>query len=256
MKKFFIFLALFAAAACLPVSAQTDEKTEDVQFWSDTTLTFPLLKRKDNSEKVNFFVTGTFRAGDNLTRAIDQRIGAGFDFVINKYVTFSPSYLYRAEQPVTGGKAFEHRVRYDTTLKYDFKSKYVTGKDADGKETEKSYTRFSIKDRNRFEHRIRHSRGDTLRYRNKITASMPLYKDETADDGKLTKKHFLEPFVATEPFYDFRDDKWFRNELSFGVIRKFGDHSAEFYYMWQRNFQAPLKNVNVIGVNLKFKIDR
>ncbi len=227
MKNVFILFS-FLTAFALQNFSQTAPKTEDVQFWNDTTISFPLLKRKDKSEKVSFLLLGTFRGGDNLTRAIDERIGFGFDFVANKHVTFSPSYIYRAGQTVPSGREYEHRVRFDTTLG-------------------KKFTHFSIKDRNRFEYRLRNSRADTVRYRNRFTFTVPVKKG---------KKEIFAPFVATEPFYDFRDKKWTRNEFSVGISKNFNDSvSADFYYLWQRNFQATLKNVNVIGVNLKFKVD-
>lgn len=224
-----LILTLIIGFFTIQCFAQTEPKTQDVQFWNDTTVSFPILKRKDKSEKVTFFLTGTFRGGYNLTRAIDERIGFGFDLVANKYVTFSPSYIYRAGQPVPSGKEYEHRVRFDTTLS-------------------KKFEKFSIKDRNRFEYRIRNSRADTVRYRNRFTFTVPVKKEN---------KEIFAPFVATEPFYDFRDKKWTRNELSFGISKKFSDSaSADFYYLWQRNFGSTLKHVNVIGVNLKFKVDR
>ena len=209
--------------------SQTAPKTEDVQFWNDTTITFPLLKRKDESDKITFSLLGTFRAGKNISRPIDERIGFGFDFVLNKYLTLSPSYVYRAEQPVNGGKAYEHRIRYDATVGYKF-------------------TDFALKNRARFEQRILNSRGDTLRYRNKSTLTVPIKKGG---------KEIFAPFASVEPHYDFRADKWFRNELSVGIGKKFNNStSADFFYLWRRNFQDTLKNVNVIGVNLKFTINR
>jgi hypothetical protein len=228
MKNLLLLLALITLCVC-NANSQTTRRTQDFQFWYDTTVAFPIIKRKDKSDKVTFFISGTFRAGKNVSRAIDERIGFGFDLVANKYVTFTPSYLYRAGQPVAGGKEFEHRLRFDTTLN-------------------RKFTNFSIKDRNRIEYRIRHSRADSVRYRNKFTFTVPVKKD---------KKEIFAPFIATEPFYDFHEKKWTRNELSVGIGKKFSHAvSAEFYYLWQRNIGATLKNVNAIGVNLKFRVDR
>lgn len=223
------FLTILFLVFTFSVSSQNTVRTEDTQFWTDVSIAFPLVKRKDKSEKITFQLLGTFRAGRNLTRAIDERLGFGFDFNVNKYLTLTPSYIYRFGQPVSGGKEFEHRLRFDATLG-------------------KKFTKFSIKDRNRVEYRIRNSRPDSVRYRNRFTVSIPVKKN---------KKEIFAPFVATEPFYDFRDKKWSRNELSFGIAKKFNDaFSADFYYLWQRNFGPRLKNLNVIGINLKFKINR
>jgi hypothetical protein len=61
----------------------------DTQSWNDIQLTVPIEKR------VDFVVQGTLRIGDKITRPVDERWGIGFAFKVNKYLTFSPSYLHR-----------------------------------------------------------------------------------------------------------------------------------------------------------------
>ena len=210
--------------------AQILEK--DFQFWSETNIYFPILKKKNRNgekvEKINFFVSGTFRVGKNLTKPDDERIGGGFDFILNKLVTLTTSYLYRAGQPVTGGKEFEHRIRIEATFGH-------------------KWQKFSLKDRNRFEYRFRTPQSDSVRFRNKFTFAVPV---------KKSGKEIFAPFAATEVFYDFHENKINRNELSLGISKKFDKVTTiDFFYLWQRNRGNVLKNVNVVGVNLKFKID-
>lgn len=230
MKKIpYIILLLFCGL--IPLKAQNRTLTKDFEVWTETSLIFPVVKKKDKNgkdvEKVNFFISGTFRAGRNVSKPIDERIGAGVDFIVNKYLTLTTSYLYRAGQPVNGGKEFEHRLRFEATLN-------------------KKWEKFSIKDRNRIEYRIRHSRADSVRYRNKFTFTYPIKKEG---------KEIIAPFIATEPFYDFSEKEFSRNEFSVGVGRKLNKRtSADFFYMWQAN-RATLKNINIIGVNVKIKID-
>lgn len=229
MRKIAIFVAV-SIFFTLSIKAQTIDK--DFQFWNETTISFPILKTENDKgekvEKISFFINGSFRAGKNISKAIDERIGGGLDFILNKHITLTSAYLYRAGQPPSGGKEFEHRLRFEATLSNKWKH-------------------FSIKDRNRIEYRIRNSRGDSVRYRNKFTFTVPIKKDN---------KEIFAPFASTEPFYDFRDDKFTRNELSLGITKKVNKNlSADIFYLWQRNFGATLKNINAIGINLKFKVD-
>lgn len=231
MAKFpFIFAILMIAV--LSIKPQSSNIDHDIEFWNETTLNFPIIKRTNKKnekiEKLNFFIQGTFRAGNNISRPIDERIGAGFDFNVNKYLTLTTSYLYRAGQPPTGGKEYEHRIRFEATPGYKWKH-------------------FSLKDRNRFEYRFRHSRANSTRYRNRLTFTVPIKKEG---------KEIFSPFVADEIFYDFREEKLNRDEFSVGISKKFNQtFTADFYYLFQANREMALKYVNVLGVNLKFKID-
>lgn len=231
MRKFFI--CFFAAVILFSTDVFSQKAPKrDFQFWNDTQVSFPLIKTKNKNnkeiEKLSFFVSGTLRVGRNISHFVDERIGAGFDIYINKYVSLTPSYLYRAGQPFAGRKEYEHRLRFDASL-------------------EKKWTDFSIKDRNRIEYRIRNSRPDSVRYRNKIQLKIPV-----KNDGK----EIFAPFIATEPFYDFQAKHWTRNEFSAGISKKFTPNaSADFFYLLQINRGNAFKTVNVIGVNLKFKVD-
>lgn len=221
---------IFCAA---PVFSQTNNSPEtDTQLWHETKIYFPLLKKTDEngkkSDRLSFFVAGNLRFGQNVRHFIDERIGAGLDLTLTKNVSVSTSYLYRAGQPLKNRKEYEHRLRFDLNL-------------------EKKWKTFSIKDRNRIEHRIHHSRSDSTRYRNKIQLKIPIKKDG---------KELFAPFVADEPYYDFSKNKWNRNEFSAGISKKLpGKVSADFFYLLQTNDTQVLKTVHVFGVNLKFSAE-
>jgi hypothetical protein len=226
--KLLFLIALFNIA----VYSQTAPPESDFQFWNETQLQFPLVKKKDKNgkevDKISFLLTGSLRFGGNWTRFADERIGLGFDFKINKYLSLTPAYLYRAEQPYGNRKGFEHRVRLAATL-------------------ENKWKRFSLRDRNLIEYRIRHSRADSVRYRNRLTLNVPVTKN---------KKEIFTPFVADEVFYDFREKEWTRNEFSAGISRKITPQlTADFYFLNQRNRGNVLRHINVLGVSLKIKID-
>ena len=231
MSKFFTLFALLLFSNVF-VFSQAEPPETDFQIWNDTTVTIPLIKTTDSAgketEKLNLLINGTLRFGGNATRFADERIGFGFEIPVNKYLTLTPNYLYRAGQPYKGRKEYEHRVRFDATIG-------------------KKWSKFSLRDRNRIEYRIRNSGSDSVRYRNRLTLSVPVVKD---------KKELFAPFVATEPFYDFKAKQWTRNEFSAGISKTFTDnYSADFYYLLQNNRGNVLRKLNVFGINFKIKID-
>ncbi len=221
-----IFLNLIFA---VPTFCQTTSPKNDFQIWNDTQLIIPLKKSEDKkTERVSLIFYGTLRGGKNQKSLIDERVGVGFEFRLNRFLTFTPSVLYRAGQPSEGKKEYESRLRFDVGI-------------------EKKFKYFSIKDRNRIEHRFRNSTKDSTRYRNKFQLTIPVKND---------KKEIFAPFVATEPFYEFQSKHWTRNELTIGIAKKFNPNfSAEFFYLLQNNRGNTLKYVNAIGINLKIKID-
>ncbi len=228
MRLRIFFLSIISLT--IPAIAQTSAPERDFQIWNDTYLTIPVLKKQDGkTSKLSVILTGTLRFGRNVTRPVDERVAVGLEFRANKYLTFMPSYLYRADQPFAGRHEYETRLRFDVGL-------------------EKKFDSFSIKDRNRIEHRFRNSRSDSTRYRNKFQVIIPF---------KRSGKEYFEWFVADEPFFEFQSKNWTRNEFSAGIIKKYSKtFSAEYFYMLQNNRGTSFKYVNAIGVTLKFKIDR
>ena len=238
MEKSRTILNLISAfSACLVLavtttSAQTTAGERDFQVWSETVINVPLVKKKDSKGKeykdLSLLFIGSIRLGRNKLFPVDERVGIGFDKRINKYVSITPTYIYKYAEQSPGRKDIEHRVRFDTTLSF-------------------AYKELSIKDRNRVEYRIRHSRPDTVRYRNRITFKHPVKKD-----GKT----IFSPFVADEVFYDFRDGRFFRNELSLGIERKVtSNFTAEIFYLNRYNTGGLPKYINALGVNVKIEID-
>lgn len=223
-----IFVFLFAGFA---YSQEPNEG--DIQFWNETKIYFKSIKKKDNNGEDQKFVTpfvmGSVRIGQDVRHFVNERVGFGFDVRLNKYFKVTPSYYYIADQPTKNKKAFEHRLRFE-----------VTG--------EKKWSKVSLSNRNRVEHRIRHSRSDSTRYRNKTTLKFPIRNKEG--------KEIVTPFVANEPFYDFSKKEWSRNEFSAGIGKKLtSTTSADFFYLLQTNTGSTLKRVNVFGVNLKITLD-
>jgi len=232
MKKLFLFL--FTIFSCLyPALAQTSETDNlDYQFWNETQLIFPLVKIENDSgkttDKLSVFLNGNLRIGSNVSRFADERIGFGFNYKHNKYVSFTPSYIYIAQQSATGVKQYESRLRFAVNL-------------------ENGWRKFSVDDKNLVEYRFRNNRSNSVRYRNKLRFLYSIKKDE---------KELFVPFAANEVYYDFQAKTFVRNEFSVGLSRRLNPNvTTEFFYLLRTNKSDSPKQINVFGVNLKIKID-
>ena len=225
------FITLFFLVSAGVVAGQSTVPETDFQVWHETQFVLPVVKSKDDKgksfDRLSLLLITSLRLGQNRLAPVDERVGGGFDLVLNKNFNFSPTYLYIAGQPGRGRREFEHRVRFDVTFNHKFKH-------------------FSIKDRNRVEYRARHSRADSVRYRNRFTLSVPIDRDG---------KELFTPFIADEPYYDFTAKQWSRNDFSPGIAKKFTDKlSGELFYVWRHNRTGAPRDVHAVGFNLKVKV--
>lgn len=222
MKKIFIIFALAFICFSTSVQAQTDDT--DTQFWNETTVDFPL--DSDNKD-ISGVIIGNLRLTDDISDLSDKRIGFGIKYKLNKYVEIQPSYLFRL-QTSSGPNRYEHRARFDVTPKKSFKN-------------------FSIENRNRFEHRFKtDGRKDETYYRNRTKLKFPV---------KSGGKELFTPFVSNDTYFDLRNVNVYRNDTAGGISKKFSDSfTADFFYQYRRNLQSGTKHINVVGVNLKFKV--
>ncbi len=224
-------MTLLIFVPAIAVLGQSTPPDTDLQVWHETTFSLPVVKDKDSKgksfDRLSLLLITSLRLGQNRLAPVDERIGGGFDLVLNKHFNFSPTYLYIAAQPARGRSEFEHRMRFDVTYNYKFKN-------------------FAIKDRNRVEYRVRNSRSDSVRYRNKFTFSVPIKRDG---------KELFAPFISEEPYYDITAGHWSRNDLTPGIAKKFTDKlSGEFYYTWRKNRSGRPGDVHALGFNLKVKL--
>jgi hypothetical protein len=226
-----IAAALLSLLLTMGAVAQTSESDSDFQVWNETKLVIPIKFDEDENgkrtDKVSFVLMGALRLGQNRLFPVERRVGLGLDIRLNNNFSLSPSYYYRNGEELRNRRDSEHRIRTDLTY-------------------ERKWNSFSLKDRNRVEYRIRHSRGDSVRYRNKLTFKVPVRKDG---------KELFAPFAADEVFYDFRAGEWARNEFSVGISKKLSSTaSADFFYVLRNNRSGTIRTINAVGVNLKFTI--
>lgn len=252
MNKKLLSLLLFLMS--VNIYSQASAPEHDTQIWHETNVSFSPCKTANCDikflKKFSGFVTGTFRVGRNVSHPVDERIGGGVEMKFNKYFTFSPWYLYRAGQPFEGRREYEHRIRLDASIENDSKN---------------TWKELSVKNRNRFEFRIRHNQEDSVRYRNKTTVKIPVKKIKDKQNTEKTKVTFS-PFIADEPFYDFSANEWTRNEFSAGLSIDFNGKffgasndkkiTTEFFYLLQNNKGTSFKSINVFGAYLKIDLTK
>lgn len=215
-------LTLLLILIAKSVTAQTTNRVPetDVQSWNDVQLTIPMNK------KVDFLLTGTLRVGDNVTKAVDERFGVGFNYKLNPYVTLNEWVFGREARPPNGRREHETRLTLGATF-------------------QKTFGKFTLSDRNGFERRWRAPQVDAWRYRNRLRLEHPFQVNKT----KFTW------FVADEVFYDWSVRDWVRNRAAAGVTHPFNKHvTLELYYMRQNDGRSRPGDIHIIGSLWRFKL--
>lgn len=200
-------------------SAQSVDRTDNQQ-WTDVQLAVPVTKNFD------FNILGTLRLGRDISRPVDERVGAGFTWKIGKYWQVSPNYLHIGMQPFRGRKVWENRLSLPVTLRFNV-------------------DKFRLSDRNLIERRLRNSGARSTRYRNRFQVEHPVGN----------KEWNLSLYVADEVFYDWSIDRWVRNRFTIGASKVFNKHfTQDFYYLRQNDGVSVPGDLNVIGSTLRLRL--
>lgn len=215
-----LILAVMLLCLARGTAAQSRVPQTDNQLWNDVQLTVPLNKQ------VDFLVQGTLRLGDDLSTPVDGRWGAGFNYKLNKYVTFNTLYFQREARAPRGRREHEGRLSFGATFQGPI-----------GK--------FTLSDRNWFERRWRAPQVDSWRYRNRVRLEHPFEINKT----KFTW------FISEEVFYDWSVRDWVRNRAAIGAGHAFNKHfTGELYYLRQNDGRSRPGDIHVIGTTLRFKL--
>jgi len=215
-----LFLAI-ALAGCLTAGAQsTKPPRDDNQIWTETQVAIPFDKN------ASLVLLGILRFGRNVSRPVNERIGAGVSFKAGKYLTLFPFYLHVASQPTSTSHSTEDRLTLEATLKFPAR-------------------RFTIADRNRVEFHIHHPAPNFIQYRNRLQLEHPLKVGKLEVDG----------FVADEVFYDSAANAWIRNRAYVGASRKINKHfTLELHYVRQNDSHSHPGDINALGTTFKFRL--
>lgn len=224
-----VLLVLFVICLCAAaVFAQTAHLPSRFQEWNEIQLIAPLTHGKDAKGKKIDKLTATFsgivRLGRSSVDYVDNRASVTFDYRFSKYFSLATGVLYRREEAVKGAPHYETRLSIAAIFS-------------------KTFAKFTFRDRNQFEHRLRNNRNDINVYRQRIQISHPL---------TYHKKEWITPFISEEGYYDLTGKSWVLNEFYAGVTRKFNKRTAiDFGYI--RNDTRPT-NVNGVFVTLKVRL--
>jgi len=226
-----IISCLIILALSSVIFAQTDDNS-DIVGWSDITFIVPLKKKEENGKRVDQIylnIGGVFRYGRNLSRPIDQRGMVSINYRFNRNFSAGTGYLYRRFRPTEARRQYEHRVMFFLNA-------------------EKIWTKATLRNRALTTYLIKHSRPDTVVYRNRVQVNIPVKKN---------KKELYTPFIADEPFYDFREKKWFRNDFFLGISKQFTPKfGTDFFYVRQGFNIGTLRQTNGFGVSFRYRIDK
>lgn len=221
----FLLLSLPSLIASAQTAATVTPPREDHQFWNE----FQLIKH--TTPKTDLVFIGVLRIGRNWARPVDERVGVGYAFKLNKYLTVMPTYIHVEYQP------YPTRIIHEERLVLN-----VTGKASLGK--------FTFTDRNLIERRVRPSVNDFTVYRNRLQIDHP------ARLGKFTFK----PYVADEVWHSTQSGAkgefgWYRNRISVGMIKQLTEHlSGEFFLLYQNDGLSRPGNMPVVGTLFRYTL--
>jgi len=223
MKQLSIRIILLTALSLVArsVSAQSLAPLKsDTQFWNDTQLTVPMNKQ------VDFVLTLTTRTRRNITVLADERWGVGWVFKVKKDLSFNPFYFHREADPPHLRHEREERLTLGATLRFPVK-------------------KFTLVERNWFEHRWRSPQLNAWRYRNRIQLEHPFILNKAKFTG----------YVADEVFYDWSVRDWVRNRFTVGANHAFNKHfTLDLYIMRQNDGRSRPGDITILGSQLRFRM--
>lgn len=214
-----------SSSATAATAAAVTPPTEDHQFWNE----FQLVKH--TGKKTDLVLIGVLRIGRDWARPVDERVGVGYAFKLNKYLTVMPTYLHVEYQP------YPTRIIHEERLVLN-----VTGKASLGK--------FTFTDRNLIERRVRPSVKDFTVYRNRLQIDHPAHVGHFA----------FKPYVADEVWHSTQTGArgefgWFRNRISVGVIKQLTEHlSGDIFVLYQSDGISRPGNIPVVGTLFRYTL--
>jgi Protein of unknown function (DUF2490) len=224
MKKIGFVIGLFFIFSMIAVAQVPTEG----QLWTNADFVIGLKKGKDvkgkEFDKISLILTGILRFGNNISREVDDRASAIFDFRVNKFFNITSGYLHQKSAPFRRSRNEESRFVIAGTLN-------------------KRVQNFNFRFREQYEHKFRNNRLDTNNYRTLFQVNYFL---------KRKNKDLFSPFIGNESYYDTFSKSWNRNEFRAGITRAFTKRfSADFYYI---RLDSKTVNGNGLGIGLKFKL--
>src|SRR4030095_12403477 len=143
---------------------------------------------------------------------------------INKHFSMYACLLYRRDEIVKYNPHIEKRLDIGPTFSTTWK-------------------KFTIRDRNMYEHRYRNGRVDTDFYRQRFQISRPF-----THKGKT----LFSPYLSEEVYFEIHARQWVQSEFYAGISRRLNNYSVlEIAYI--RNDVKPVNN-NGLSLTLRVKV--
>ncbi len=167
-----------------------------------------------------------FRIGDDMEQLCYHHTDCGLTYKLTDSFLLGFNYRQIFERK-NGEFEEENRPHVSATIKWRWED-------------------FSFKDRSKFEYRVRTGKDNAWRYRNKLSATLPV---------KMTKFD-VQPYLADEVFIDLNEGKFSRNRLYAGFGAGLMKHlKLDVFYLWQTSKKKEdWIDFNVIGVKFEVKL--
>lgn len=197
---------------------------EGFQYWSTASTSF------DIDKDWRFTFNEEFRLGDDGGNLYYHHSDLGFVYGgLADWMDLGLNYMQAWEKDGTDQWRSENRPHLNLTLKGELFD-------------------IGLSNRSRLEYRDRENKKDVWRYRNKVTAELPLEVTVPLTELKL------HPYLADEVFINFDGQGYNKNRVYSGVSFKLWKNSkGSIYYLWQSSRKSGgWEDINVIGTQLKF----
>jgi hypothetical protein len=200
-------LCAWSLLVVVVIAVATPARGGDWEVWSGTAVSGAI------DENTSFKCGTSFRRDDDGDRLYFSLVEFGFDRKVANFLTLGAYYAH-VNQGQGSSWGVEYRPHVNATLKWTLGP-------------------LNLSDRNRLEFRTIQCETNT-RYRNRLMVSLNALRSAPAS-----------PYVAVEPFYDFKAEEMNKNRTYAGAIVKFGGGlGADLYYM----YESRLKNDEWTGV--------
>ncbi len=217
--KSFIYILFLIGICGFSVLAQQTIDDEDIQSWNDVQLAVPLNK------KVDFFIQGTLRFGNNISQLTDHRIAVGYVLKPTQSIAITPFYWNISTRDARGVFRRENALVLRALYRFPTKG-------------------FGLSYRNQYEYRMRRPR-KSWRNRSMLTF------DKDIPKKFIPKAKF---FVQNEVFYESALKKFSRNRFMIGINKTLTKKlSVDVYYMRQNDGFSRLGDLNVLWTTWRIR---
>lgn len=220
-----LFTFFFFASARMAVTQNPPPSFDaDWQLWTDVTANIPLDKKK----MWMFGIGGVWRLGNDLQTSVDERVAITLMRKLNKHFSVGAGYVYRASNPSFRLRRYESRYQAIAVVTIPLPAK------------------LTLISRNIMLHQSLYSRPDTNIFRTRQWIKRPV------KIGSRT----VEPFAASEEFWNTRLDRWTKHRFQTGISTNLGTHvMTDVYFVYERDTTSVLPSSRAKGIGASLRVN-